>query len=366
MKRTNRKRATRKPTIATVAAEAGVAVSTVSRYLNGHYVSGPVRERLSNVIAALGYARSETARNLSLGRRGAIGVVVDWSHDPWFVQLLTGIEEELAARSTGLMLGSLELRGRYDPSIVLGWIRERRIDGLILAKPQRRERPLIRACVDADLPVVTIAPDEILSRAHVVRCDNVTAGATVAEYLHGLGHRRVAFAGGPEHSVDSRHRLQGLRDALAARGAPLRAEWVFSCGSWDAPVGGVFAERFLAARPDVTALVLANDALAFGFLRVAHQRGVRVPADMSVVGFDGLPQGELLYRALTTMRQPMREMGRIACMRLFEGLADTPIRTELAMELVVRESSGPARQVAVRRELRLIPRGASDPGLTPV
>ena len=360
MNRTKRTRAARKPTISTVAAQAGVSVSTVSRYLNGHYVSGPARERLSRVIAALGYARSETARNLSLGRRGTIGVVVDWSHDPWFVQLLTGIEEELAARSTGLMLGSLELRGRYDPSIVLGWIRERRIDGLILAKPQRRERPLIRACVDADLPVVTIAPDEIVTGAHLVRCDNVTAGATVAEYLYGLGHRRVAFAGGPDHSVDSRHRLQGLRDGLAARGVPLRPEWVFSCGSWDVPAGGVFAERFLGAAPDVTALVLANDALSFGFLRVAHQRGLRVPGDLSVVGFDGLPQGELLYRALTTMRQPMREMGRMACMRLFDSAADTPVRTELAMELVVRETSAPARQVAVSRELRLIP-GADIP-----
>jgi DNA-binding LacI/PurR family transcriptional regulator len=103
--------ATRKPTIATVAAKARVAVSTVSRYMNRHNVSKSVRERLSDVIETLGYSRSWTARNLSLGRRGSIGVAVDWSHDPWFVQLLTGIEEELASHSTGLMLCSLELRG---------------------------------------------------------------------------------------------------------------------------------------------------------------------------------------------------------------------------------------------------------------
>ena len=107
--------------------------------------------------------------------------------------------------------------------------------------------------------------------------------------------------------------------------------------------------------------MLANDALSFGFLRVAHQHGVRVPGDLSVVGFDGLPQGELLYRALTTMRQPMREMGRMACMRLFEEPARTPVRTELTMELVVRETTGPAApQSVVRRELRLVP-GADRP-----
>src|SRR5262245_46483236 len=116
----------KKPTIGTVAEAAGVAVSTVSRYLNGHSVSAPVRARLSEVIATLGYSRSWTARNLSLGRRGCIGVIVDSSEDPWFVQLLTGIEEELSARDTGLMLSSLALRGQYDPTLVFSWTRDRR------------------------------------------------------------------------------------------------------------------------------------------------------------------------------------------------------------------------------------------------
>ena len=91
----------KKPTIATVAAQAGVAVSTVSRYLNGHYVSASVQARLSEVIATLGYSRSWTARNLSLGRRGCIGVAVDSSSDPWFVQLLMGVEEELSRATPG-------------------------------------------------------------------------------------------------------------------------------------------------------------------------------------------------------------------------------------------------------------------------
>lgn len=355
MKASRATRRTRKPNIAAVAAKAGVAVSTVSRYLNGHYVSQPVRQRLSEVIAALGYSRSWTARNLSLGRRGSIGVVVDWSHDPWFVQLLTGIEEELAARSTGLMLCSLELRGKYDPALVLQWVRERRIDGLILAKPQRRERSLAQACLDAQVPVVSIAPDEILKRVHVVRCDNITAGATVANHLFDLGHRRIAFAGGPEHSVDSRHRLHGLRNGLTALGVPLPERWVYSCYSWDTLAGGQFGEQFLAHPLEVTALVLANDALAFGFMRVAHQRGVRMPDDLSIVGFDGLPQGALLYPALTTMKQPMREMGAVACRRLFEPEPDTGVeRSEFLMELVIRESTGPARPLPARRDLRLL------------
>ena len=135
-----RSNSTKKPTIAMVAAQAGVAVSTVSRFLNGHYVSPEVRARLAQVIEALGYSRSWTARNLSLGRRGSIGVVVDSIEDPWFVQVLLGIEEELASRDSSLMLASLELLGRYDPARVFEWIRDHRVDGMILAKTQRRDR----------------------------------------------------------------------------------------------------------------------------------------------------------------------------------------------------------------------------------
>src|SRR5690242_13329629 len=107
----------KKATIATVAARADVAVSTVSRYLNGHYVSRSVRARLSKIIEDLDYSRSWTARNLSIGRRGSIGVVVDASDDPWFVQLLKGSEEELSTRDTSLMLCRTALHKTYDPKL---------------------------------------------------------------------------------------------------------------------------------------------------------------------------------------------------------------------------------------------------------
>jgi LacI family transcriptional regulator len=336
-------RMAKKPTIATVAAQAGVAVSTVSRYLNGHYVSAPVQARLSEVIASLGYSRSWTARNLSLGRRGCIGVVVDSSADPWFVQLLTGIEEELSTRDMGLMLASLELRGQYDPSLVFSWIRDRRVDGLVIAKSQRRERALLKAAVEAQLPTVIIAPDEISTDVQVVRCNNVAAGAAVGAHLANLGHRKIGFAGGPEHSIDSKHRLRGLRDELGKRGIQIESRNVFVCGSYTSEAGGEFAQKFFESPTDLTAIVLANDALAFGFMRVALQHGVRMPQDLSIVGFDGLPHGALFCPALTTVSQPMRDMGRVACCRLFEAIED-PGRvetTEFPMALIERESTAP-------------------------
>jgi LacI family transcriptional regulator len=347
----------KKATIATVAAEAGVAVSTVSRYLNGHYVSAPVQARLSEVIASLGYSRSWTARNLSLGRRGCIGVAVDFSADPWFVQLLTGIEEGLSTEDTGLMLASLELRGQYDPSLVLSWIQNRRIDGLVIAKSQRRERALLKAAVEAQLPTVLIAPDETATDVQIVRCNNIAGGALAAAHLASLGHQRIAFAGGPPHSIDSKHRLRGLREELTRRGIALNPDWIFSCGSYASEAGGQFAREFFDGRVNVTAVVLANDALAFGFMRVAQQRGVRMPDDLSIVGFDGLPQGELFCPALTTVSQPMHEMGRVACTRLFEAIGN-PGRletTEFPMTLLERESTGPSPGTRPRLQLVTLP-----------
>jgi LacI family transcriptional regulator len=335
---------TKKPTISNVAERAGVAVSTVSRFLNGRYVSPEVRERLARIIDELGYTPSWTARNLSLGRRGSIGVVVDSSEDPWFVLLLSGIQEELAARDVSLMLASLELQDQYDPGRVAEWIRDRRVDGLILAKSQRRERALIRAAVEARLPAVAVVPDEALQDVQVLHLENVEAGIGIARHLAELGHSRVGFVSGPEHSLDSKHRLRGVRDGLAQQGLRLADHHVFTCEQWDIAAGIAFGRKFLSGKLPVTALVLANDALALGFLRVAHERNIPVPEMLSVAGFDGLPAGEIAWPSLTTMAQPVREMGRVACRRLFEAI-DEPGRLEriqFRMELVVRESTGPA------------------------
>jgi LacI family transcriptional regulator len=336
---------TRKPTIGDVAGEAGVAVSTVSRFLNGHYVSPAAKKRIAKVIAALGYSRSRNARNLSLGRAGSIGVVVDSTLDLWFAQVLAGIEEELAAHDAGLALASLDLRGHYDAHIVHEWIRDKRVDGLILIKPRRRERPLLQRAVAARIPVVSVAPDEVVSRIPVVRCNNIAAGAVVADHLADLRHRRIGFAGGPRHSLDSRHRLRGLQSRWEQLGLSLDRRHIWHCESYEAQAG-IDLARILLARPlDITALVMGNDALALGLMRVALQRGIRVPADLSVVGFDNVPEGAFVWPGLTTAAQPMREMGRTACRLLFESKtagADV-CPEEYQMALVVRESTGVAR-----------------------
>jgi LacI family transcriptional regulator len=335
----------KKPTIRVVAAKAGVAVSTVSRYLNDDSVSPLMKARLSQVIESLGYKPSRTARNLSLGLKGCIGVVVDSIQDPWFTQLLTGMEEELQSRDISLMLLSLELRDTYDPAIAFEWIDEHRVDGLIIAKCHRRDKALVRAALDAHLPIVAVAPDETLTDVAILRADNRAAGRTLGAHLAELGHRRVAFAGGPSVSVESRHRLQGLRAELGKRGAEMRTEDVCFCGSYDAEDGAAYAATFLGQPTRPTAVVLGSDALAIGFIRAAQQRGAQVPGDLSVAAFDGIPEAARSWPGLTTMAQPMREMGRDACRRLFTEISAAEQRTVVmySMTLVVRESTGAPR-----------------------
>src|SRR5262249_58694992 len=139
-----------------------------------------------------------------------------------------------------LRLRSRGLRGQYDPAIVFEWIREGRVDGLIIAKSQRRERPLLREALASQLPIVTVAPDEAVTHVHIVKCDNLAGGVAVANHLAALGHRRVGFAGGPRHSLDSKHRLRGLRDGLARHGIRLPPKAISWCGSSEAAAGPPF------------------------------------------------------------------------------------------------------------------------------
>jgi LacI family transcriptional regulator len=334
-------------TIIDVARGAGVAVSTVSRVLNGGYASRDVQERVERVARDLGFTPSAIARNLKRGRQGCLAVVTESSQGDWFQQLLVGVEEELVGESVSVMLGSLALSGKYDAAAVDRWIQERRIDGVLFVRCTKRERPLVERARRTGMPMVFVAPDEHFGTGAAFRTQNRDAGHDVADHLLSLGHRRVAFVGGPEDSVDGQERLAGLRDGLAGTPAALRANSVFFAGTYRASGGVAYAARWLASRATApTAVVLGSDELAFGFLRTVLERGVRVPDQVSVVGFDGTPLAGLYWPGLTTAEQPTRTMGKSACRALLRLVQSrdraSPPDLHLPMTLHVRESTGPA------------------------
>src|SRR5262245_53577908 len=341
--------ARRRSTIIEVAAKANVAFSTVSRVLNGGYASQEVRARVEQAARELNYTPSPIARNLKTGRQGCIGVVVESSQCSWFTQVLGGIEEALADKTVSALLGSLNLRGSYDASTVERWIADRRVDGLIFARCTRREEGLVALAGTAQIPMVFVAPDENFSAGPVFVLRNREAASQLAEHLMGLGHRRFAFLGPAEKTADAAERLVGLREALAGKGLELDPANIHFADSF--PPGGTtaIADQWLALprASAPTAVMCANDMLAIEFMRVILQHGVRVPDEISVVGFDGVPEGALYWPGLTTAKQPSQALGNAACRALMQMIdspdAASPDRFDLPAELVVRESSGPAK-----------------------
>jgi DNA-binding LacI/PurR family transcriptional regulator len=345
----------RRSTIIEVAARANVAFSTVSRVLNGGYASPEVRARVEQAARELNYTPSPIARNLKTGRQGCIGVVVESSQCSWFTQVLGGIEEALADKTVSALLGSLNLRGSYDASTIERWIADRRVDGLIFARCTRREEGLVTQARDAQLPMVFIAPDENFSAGPVFVARNREAARTLTEHLIALGHRRFAFLGGPEKSVDAIERLSGLREGLAARELEIEPEHVQFGDTFPKLGATAYAEQWLALprASAPTAVMCGNDMLAIEFLRAILQHGVSVPEEVSVVGFDGVPEGALYWPGLTTAKQPSQALGNAACHALMQMIAtpDTPApeRIDLPAELIVRESSGPAKTAKTPR-----------------
>lgn len=336
-----------RPTIGDVASRARVAPTTVSRVLNGGYVSAEVRARVEKVIKALGYVPSPTARSLKYGRKGCIGVVVESVHGAWFMGLLSGMEEELTKRRVSVLLGSLILHGRYDSSTVQSWITERRVDGLVFARYTRRERDLLSSARQAQIPMTFICPDETEDLGFVARCRNFEAGRAVGQHLVELGHRRVAFVGGPEASIDAQDRLRGLKSALDEVGASLRVDDLSFGPTYESEAGAQAAREFLrrSASNRPTASVVGNDAMAIGFMRELLRAGVRIPEDHSVTGFDGVEEGARFWPGLTTAEQPMEQLGRAAVAALLDRIddpeSDVAMTVEYPMPLTLRESTGP-------------------------
>jgi LacI family transcriptional regulator len=244
------------------------------------------------------------------------------------------------------MLSSLSRDGRYDSSAIAAWINEHRVDGIIFTSFGRTERPLVKGAAKAGLPVVFVAPDDLARVGVTVRSNNTDAGRAAGDHLADLGHQRIAFIGGPASSRDTRDRLAGVEHALRARSLRLDRDDVRFAKSYAAESGADEARALLASpKPWPTAIVVGNDALALGFMRVLLQNGVRIPADISVVGFDGIPEGARFWPALTTVAQPIVDMGAAACRTILERIDDPEIAgvstVELPMTLEIRESTGP-------------------------
>lgn len=326
-----------KPTVKDVARSAGVSLGTVSRVLaKNATVNENIRNRVEEVIEKLGYSPSSLGRSLRLNKSDIIGLVIPDITNPFFADLAKHLEILASAAGYSVLLANTHddplaekkqiqsLLGRAPAGIVIAPVSNSLVSERLSKEP---------VCVTVDRP---------LAGHSLVSVDNVEGGRLAAEYLLGLGHRRIGYIGGPGTTEVSLQRLSGFSDQIAR--APTEhgrsVEFTVVEGQFDYKSGEEMGRRLLSVPANLrpTAIATANDQQAIGLLRCSRDMGIRVPEDLSIVGFDDIPLASLVLPRLTTIRQPVHEIAEIAIRAVLgRGAINGPIL--LPPTVVEREST---------------------------
>jgi DNA-binding LacI/PurR family transcriptional regulator len=322
-----------------VAAIAGVSAMTVSRALNApERVHAETRARVLAAVQELDYRPNAAARQLATGRSGMLGVVsIDTTlYGP--ASTLYSIERAARLNDYSVSIASLSMLNRRSIGESLRQLRSQSVDGVIIVAPHESAADGLRH-LSSKIPVVAVDAGAGLS-VPVVMVDQRAGAARVTRHLLSLGHETVWHVAGPVDWVDANGRVDGWREVLEAGGHQvpevLRGDWSSRSGY---QIG-----RSLAQDPEVTAIFVGNDQMALGVLRALREAGRRVPEDVSVVGFDDVPESAYFWPPLTTVRQDFEEVGRHAFHVLLDQMAGRPSqpRRLVEPELIVRESTGAA------------------------
>ncbi|WP_051710009.1 LacI family DNA-binding transcriptional regulator [Streptomyces sp. NRRL S-350] len=328
--------------MADVAKLAGVSHQTVSRVLNGApHVRSDTRERVLAAIRELDYRPNSAARALVTRRSQTLGVVSFDSTLYGPASMLDGIER--AARTADYFVSVASLRSLDSRSMqeAVDRLRDQGVEGVVVIAPQISAVGAL-AKLSSSVPVVAVGSGS-QSRMPMVSFDNRSGAEVATRHLLDLGHRTVHHLAGPAGWLESADRQDGWRRALEAGGA--RVPQVES-GDWSARSGYEVGRR-IAHDPEVTAVFCANDHMALGLIRALHEAGRAMPGEISVIGFDDIPEAAYFTPPLATVRQDFGELGRRALELLLEelaGVAHTRDHVQLSPEMVLRRSAGPARR----------------------
>jgi DNA-binding LacI/PurR family transcriptional regulator len=330
-------------TIRDVARFARVSHQTVSRFINGvNHIAPLTRARVEHAIAKLRFHPSHIARSLVSRQTKTVGLVMGDVASPFFPDVARGAEDVLAAAGYSLILSS----SRRDPERERRNVKhllERSTDGLILGAPQCLPDELAEMAKRAGVPMVFLNRDVKGPRVAAVWIDWPPATVRVVEYLAGLGHRRIALVVPSRTDARVGNREDWYRPALARAGLGSDRALVFR-DAMSLEGGQAAGQRLLATEPRPTAAICHNDVMAIGLLQACAERGIPVPRDLSIVGWDDVPYSSLVTPPLTTVRVPRYELGQAAARKLLDLMAGRPDgagEPPLALELVVRRSSGP-------------------------
>jgi len=332
-------RANQRVTIIDVAREANVSFATVSRVINGKgYVSAQTRERVMQAMTKTGYVVNRQARALAGGRHQVIGLLVPELDTSYVGEILRGIDEELAAASYDLMLYTTHRRKTRE-SIFVNSLTNGMTDGLLMILPMD-PAAYVNNIRRRDFPFVLIDHEGLDEKGPSIGATNRRGARQAMDYLLGLGHRRIGFITGNLEMDCANERLLGYRETLESCNIPYD-ESIVREGNFHKPLAYQRTRELLGLPDPPTAIFAANDVSAFGVMDAVRDLGLRIPDDISVIGFDDIPDAQTSNPPLTTVRQPMREMGKRATRMLLDFIADPDReieRVELPTELVVRST----------------------------
>ncbi|MEV7694143.1 LacI family DNA-binding transcriptional regulator [Microbacterium sp. NPDC089189] len=331
----------RRPSIRDVARLAAVSHQTVSRVINNHPSIRPeTRDRVLAVMSELQYRPNRAARALVTSRSQTIGILSASSTQYGPASSIAAIEA--AARERGYWVSTANI-SPHDPSSIpdgIAHLMAQSVEGLVVIAPQVRVFRAL-AAQQLDVPYVTLQSTE-LDPQHALSVDQMAGARLVTRHLIDLGHRNIYHIAGPQDWIEAEARMRGFLEEMSANDVPTTAPIL---GDWTAEFG-YYAGRELLRVRDFTAIFASNDQMALGLLHAIRDEGLDVPGDISVVGFDDIPDAAHFWPPLTTVRQDFTELGR-RCVDLLLGPADgvEPAPTTIVPELVVRRSSGPAARI---------------------
>jgi LacI family transcriptional regulator len=338
----------KRPTINDVARRAGVSIKTVSRVFNDEPNVRPhTRDKVLQAAAELRYRPNLSARRLAANRAFVIGMLYDNPKAPDYVaEVQDGVLRACKLRGYDLLIHPCDSGSPSVIDEVLDLSQQATVDGLIVLQPVSDNQRLVQMLHDENIPAVRVSQRAFPGIPRISVADE-DAAAEMTDRLMALGHRRIGFImGHPDHG-SSHDRLQGYRSALARHGIGFDGELVEQ-GYYDFDSGYSCANRLLALRPRPTAIFASNDHMAMATLTAAHEIGIAIPNDLSVAGFDDTSFAEFAWPPLTTVRQPVVALARLAADVLLDRLQGRQTETcdhQLRAEVVDRASIGPATRV---------------------
>lgn len=323
-------------TIQDVAKTAGVSVSTVSRVLNGKVdVAEETHDRILSIIDDLGYTTNLAARSMRSQKKNLIGLIMPDIAYPFAIEVMKGVNRAIAESEFDLLVyttGDVRKSGRASAEQKYVSLLTNSIsDGVIIVAPVEGEFNL-------DAPIVSIDPSIQNPNYPAVHATNYQGSMEAMQYLFNLGHKRIGYISGRVELESSNRRLQGYKDALAQAGIPVD-ESLIAAGDYTTETGVKGARKLLSSNNPPTAIFASNDQMAMGVFQVAEEMGLRIPEDLSLVGFDNIPESK--YLGLTTVDQFISEMGYVGTQMLIKIINGIPLEDQtyrMQTRLIIRNS----------------------------